>query len=544
MAISKNDELQALANSMDIAQKPDERSPEMDALGTAYAHLIERNVAAAEALLAPFEAVTTHPVTLSVIARMRMVQGAFDSAHALLARAEALDPFDRGVWETLADLLAVQRRHVEEVVYRRKLAYTDPHPPARAYLGLVRAFVAAAQGGGAVPIGELRLASRKIAEAPELNALLRVQFAESLYPVKKMVDEAKAHYAAARPCPAGAHDVSARWVDLAGWCEQSGQVLHRSDEAADGQVSLVMAELKDVQLFPSFQWIPVLDGGQAILKGFALSRLRSQREQEFSPLLLNNSRTAELRMPRQLPVVDTPALLVGSTPQYYHHTIDFASRLAVVEAMGVGRDLPIVVNDDLAPFQLEHFALLGYPLERLIRVKHDQPVCFRELIVPGVLTTGGRWMSPLIPDWYRSRLATVPARTSRLYLSRRLQARRRVVNEDALSRMLESLGFQIVCPEQLSVREQIDLFASASHIVSPTGAALTNMVYAPPGAQVVLLQTQYLALAGGDHYFDALALACGHRYSVVVGGVSEGRAGGRAFDADFVVDIEAVRAPR
>ena len=153
-------------------------------------------------------------------------------------------------------------------------------------------------------------------------------------------------------------------------------------------------------------------------------------------------------------------------------------------------------------------------------------------------------MDPMIPAWYRSRL--VPARTGRvqrrLYLSRGSAPRRQILNEEELTRMLVSEGYEVVRPETLTVAEQVALFSEASHIVSPSGAALTNMIYAPPGAAIVSMYSRYLHTGAGELYFDALAEACGHRFSVVMGDVTTLRGVERVGDADIVMDVEAVRA--
>ena len=263
----------------------------------------------------------------------------------------------------------------------------------------------------------------------------------------------------------------------------------------------------------------------------------------MSPLLMWSSSHAELRVPRSVPSIDRAALLVGGIGHYYHDTIEYFSALAVAHTAGIGQDLPIVVNDDLAPHQVELLGLLGYAGDRLIRVRNDQPVAFKRLVVPTRLAFGGRWMDPLLPRWFRHRLAPTSAdpATRKLYVSRSTAVRRRVQNEEDLAAMLATLGYEVIHPERLTVRQQIDLFATASHIVAPTGAALTNMIYAPPGATVTVLYNRLLVQSGGDLYFDALAEACGHCVAKVECKPAS-RVTQRSIDADVIVDVEALRA--
>ena len=108
--------------------------------------------------------------------------------------------------------------------------------------------------------------------------------------------------------------------------------------------------------------------------------------------------------------------------------------------------------------------------------------------------------------------------------------------------MLLELGFSVVHPQALGFKEQVALFAQASHIVAPSGAALTNMLFAPAGALVVTLYNNHVVKGGGDLYFDALAEACGHRFVGIHCGPERVLNGQRVIDADLRVDVDEVRA--
>jgi capsular polysaccharide biosynthesis protein len=92
----------------------------------------------------------------------------------------------------------------------------------------------------------------------------------------------------------------------------------------------------------------------------------------------------------------------------------------------------------------------------------------------------------------------------RLYLSRARAAVRRIANENEISEVLRHRNFEIVEAENLSWREQANLFAGASVIVAPHGAALANIVFCKPGTRVVEISTR----AGyGDCYWQLAAVA-------------------------------------
>lgn len=522
---------------------PESLAAEEAALEAAFGALAEGNEAAAESLLLPFEAVAGKAKTLTTLARLKSNAGDFDAALALLFRAEALDRTDRKVWYFLAEHFRLRRDPAKELHYRRRLAYADKVVPAERYIELMRAIVGAAPRNKQPLLSEIKLAYRKIRAAEPLSADQHINLAKSLYAVDALRQDARAHYMAAAPCQEHQLDVTASWVRLQDWCAQESlPLVHLKEDGVPGRRPKV-ASLRDVWVLPHFQWTPVMGNGRAVPSGFATSRFRPRDEAPTSPLLMWDSAHAELRVPRNLPVIDTPALLVGGIGHYYHDTIEYFSALAVANTAGIGMDLPIVVNDDLAPHQIELLGLLGYSGDRLIRLRSDQPVAFKHLVVPTRLAFGGRWIDPLLPQWYRQRLApaiSTPA-TRKLYLSRSTAVRRRVDNEDELVVMLAAQGYEIIRPEHLTVRRQISLFATASHIVAPTGAALTNMIYAPPGAAITVLYNRLLMRSGGDLYFDALAEACGHRITKVECRPAS-RVVQRSIDADLLVDIATVRS--
>lgn len=536
---------QPAAQQPTSAELQDRVLVESAALEGAQRELSSGNVEAAKELLEPVADSSANVRTLTTLSQIRVAEGAFADALSLLKRAENLDPTNRKVWRLLAEICTIQGLHTDEVRYRRKLAFVDADAPAQAFVDLVRAIYRSTPRGVKPAVKEVQLASRRLEAAPDLTADVRVHFAEAVYAFGSMGKSARVHYAAADPCGPSERDTSAQWVRMIEWCAHSGAKLMRLTEGGIPAHRPAIAELRDVYVFPRFQWTPVVDEGRVALSGFLVNRVQLRSEDPTTPLLMQAKTHAELRMPIHVPVIEQPAVLLGGMAQYYHNTVEFLSSLAVIETLGIGTDLPLVVNDDLAPFQIEQLGLLGYPLERLIRVKSDQPMRFSRLTVPSRLVRGGRWMDPLIPRWYRQRLvtaATPSAPVAKLYLSRAGTTRRRVGNEAELIAMLSQHGYQVVHPEQLSVREQIDLFSDASHIVAATGAALTNMLFAPPGASVVTLYNRHMAHGGGDLYFDAMAQACGHRFAAIHCGPAQVVGGQRVIDADLAVDIDAVRA--
>ena len=74
-----------------------------------------------------------------------------------------------------------------------------------------------------------------------------------------------------------------------------------------------------------------------------------------------------------------------------------------------------------------------------------------------------------------------------IYVSRSGARSRKVSNEDVVISSLEKLGFDIVWPENMSLREQVEVFGNCGHLVSVHGAALANVLFMPPNTRLTEL---------------------------------------------------------
>lgn len=514
---------------------------EQEAVEAAFLHLLDGQLDSALQLLQPHAARAQDTRTLTTLARIRSLQGEFNEAFELLGRAERLDPADAKVLYFTAELLKLRGRFGEEVLYRRRIAYAKADGPAEPYVRLIAAIAKSAPAGKEPPLAEIRLALNQITSAIDRIPELCTDVARSIFPIKPLSNEALRLYRAADPPQDGERDVSATWMSLPQWCARQAFALHRIGEFGSPGRRPMLAELHDAIVHPSFQWIPILDEGSVALSGLASSRIRLRNEDPRSPLLMAGADSALFRLPRSVSLWKEPALLIGGNGSYYHDLIEYIGRLAVAERLGLSQDVPLVVNENLAPHQLELFGLLGIAPDRLMRVGVTTPVQFRRLLVPSRLAAGGRWFDKLLPTWYRQRMQPfmhLPARATRkLYLSRSAMTRRRVDNESEVLAALAPLGFECVRPETLSVRAQIALFSEASHIVGSSGAAFTNMLFSPPRTRLVVLQNRHLVEGGGDLYFDALGKACGHLASTLSCRPVRVASSERAIDADVEVNV-------
>jgi capsular polysaccharide biosynthesis protein len=202
--------------------------------------------------------------------------------------------------------------------------------------------------------------------------------------------------------------------------------------------------------------------------------------------------------------LDDSAVLAGSHGNYYHWFAGHFPRLLLARRYGLLEGCKLLVNEDLPPFAEDSLRLAGMDPRLVERIAPGEALVVEEAIVPTMLLAN-TVAHPLLPVLVREALPGTPgARGRRIYLSRQDAGTRRLRNEGEMVRLLEAHGFERHLPSQMTLREQIDLCASAEAIVAVHGAALTNMLFAPPGTRVVEIFTP----GHRASFFLLLARAC------------------------------------
>lgn len=227
----------------------------------------------------------------------------------------------------------------------------------------------------------------------------------------------------------------------------------------------------------------------------------------------------------------------GWSTNYFHWVSEQLPRLfapdgPVVDDVGVG----VVVSPHPPRWVGDSLRMVGVADERVIDDTGDLAVA--ELLNPPfprqmVLGRRRSAVSPYMLGEMRRRVVSVfPAvgEPTNVLISRRNAVGRRISNEEELEGALLPLGFEVVCLEDLTFAQQVELFHRARIVVGPHGAGLTNMVFST--SSVVL------EISGPDsnRSFITLSAALGHSHHVV-----DAQPIGNGKRADLVVDVSRVR---
>jgi tetratricopeptide (TPR) repeat protein len=500
-----------------LRRPPADPAAEATARSNAAALAQSGDLKLAREALEPFLVTGNDLQTLIDLSRICTEQG--DLAHALAAlqRAEEIAPADTKVWRLMAKLLSAQRRFREAVVYLRRLAFSDPQAPAQSYVHLLKAMQRALTKGKPAKASELKLIRERFEAAPELDDSARLQFAAAYYLLSGDVETSLRLYNAGMPRQLGERDVSATVMSLTQWSQEQQLAMPRlNDEGVAGRRP-TLHQLADALIFPDLGWIPVLGDGTVLPSGFPIVGSHYRIESSSSPLLMFRGSQAELRLPGQVKQEPGPAVLLGGSDSYYDNALLHAGALAILEGVGGNRQLPLVVNKAPSRELLELLDLLGYRANPQVRIAADQPVRFDALHAPSRLALGAEWIDPLLARWYRSRLSTpaADAPTRKLYVRHAATGGVTLDNEGAVAELAIASGYEAIDTTGWAVKDQIETFSGASHVVGATTEALTNLLFCSPGTSVVELRAVNWVAQGGRMHFDRLAQACGHRYTAV-----------------------------
>jgi len=195
---------------------------------------------------------------------------------------------------------------------------------------------------------------------------------------------------------------------------------------------------------------------------------------------------------------------------YWHWTMELLPRVHFLAKAGFGPDKVdyYIINHSSRRYELDSFARLGLPLEKILRA--DETLHFTADEVITTNNKAGQFaVAKHVVQWLREGYGGVPARPRRrLYLTRRNCVFRRLLNETAIEPALRTHGFEIMEMDALPAAEQIALFAEARIILGPHGSAFTNSVFAAPGTTLAeIIPNSYV-----DAAFWAQAIANGQQH--------------------------------
>jgi len=191
--------------------------------------------------------------------------------------------------------------------------------------------------------------------------------------------------------------------------------------------------------------------------------------------------------PKHISYIDQASWVIDDKSiNYFHWMTDVLSRIALIPPPLLD-NYPIMV-----PKKLIYKSFIRESLELLktnyITYEENDSYKIGKMLITSHVAPAGNFNKNFIltvRDQLLKTIDTRPNTGARLWVSRKKQNRRTLVNEDEILEILLEFGFQIILPEELSFKEQLKLFSGASLLAGTHGAALTNAMFMETNSSIL-----------------------------------------------------------
>ncbi len=266
-------------------------------------------------------------------------------------------------------------------------------------------------------------------------------------------------------------------------------------------------------------------------------------------------------VPKNIINIDECILLTArGASNYFHWLIEVIPKLHLLDKHEKYKSIPLIVEANMPEQHYELLKMLAGNTRKIIFADIDTHYVVKHAVIPSRLSRlvfdyqpGYRIeyddfrFNPIAIKYLREKLikGTPSSKSRRLYLTRKGSKLRSLVNEQEIENLFKQYGFEVVYPAKLNIDAQLKLFSSAEIIAGPSGAAFSNIIFAPKNCKVMLF-TQH---GENTHViYHALANATGlHEFYKIEGEIIKDAEDnlneykqGRAMHADFEVELTSL----
>jgi hypothetical protein len=143
--------------------------------------------------------------------------------------------------------------------------------------------------------------------------------------------------------------------------------------------------------------------------------------------------------------------------------------------------------DPLSSVMRQSLSRINIEQTELVEVD-DGPVHVEQLLMVDGLTRHGSYMSPLVMECIDALSAGIqPEGATHLLVLRSGQRSRHFIDEAEILTMATRQGYLLADPASMPLERQIACFKAAKRVVGVMGAAMTNIAFSQPGAEVFCL---------------------------------------------------------
>jgi len=209
-----------------------------------------------------------------------------------------------------------------------------------------------------------------------------------------------------------------------------------------------------------------------------------------------------LKVPKKYIAGKVAVISCGTPSWIVHWTVDVLGKLIMLQDSGIEYDYLYVPFDK--KFMKETLLLLGVDSSKIIDASCWSHIQAEELIVPSYTANRQVYtddrsiiknsLSFFYRDWVvqylRTKFLSFASNLNmtfpeKIFISRNDASHRIIINEDEVFAMFEKKGFKRYCLSELSLLEQVALFAQAKIIAGAHGGGFVNLLYSQPGTKII-----------------------------------------------------------
>jgi capsular polysaccharide biosynthesis protein len=207
-------------------------------------------------------------------------------------------------------------------------------------------------------------------------------------------------------------------------------------------------------------------------------------------------------------------------------------------------DARLLIRPDLPEWAVEALEIMGFSEDDWVYWNGGVARAER-LVLPRLylIHSFGSDFDPSGRGWVRDQLKAgveingTPDVGPRLFVSRQEQKRRKIVNIDELRETLRPFGFEMIRPEEYSMRELINIYDSAEFILGPHGSGMADMIYATDATVVEIFPKNEVRPV-----FYITANEFGHEYEFIEGDNPPGVSYKPTRHKNILVDTDKVQS--
>lgn len=194
----------------------------------------------------------------------------------------------------------------------------------------------------------------------------------------------------------------------------------------------------------------------------------------------------------------------------WHFWIDVVSRFRLLFMSGRQAANMILIFPNMGDYMKRAMQEI-FPDYRYYVMPKDEYWHFEDIVVPSMSNYKDGIITPALPNWLYTMHGLHKQPKRKIFITREDAPARQLSNANELFMSLK--GWEKITLSRLSIREQIETFGEASHIMSTHGAGLVNTVFAPEGATVIEISQRELI---DKKPYPILSMLKKHKHHVIL----------------------------